>query len=79
VTESHLAPRPIKESDVHPRRYFTPNEIENQPCVKCHVSMVLTRVNTTRLDFEVRTFECFNCENLDKVMTEKKRGSRIPA
>jgi hypothetical protein len=37
--------------------------------------MVLTRVNTARLAFDVRTFECFNCENVDKVMTAAKRGS----
>jgi hypothetical protein len=36
--------------------------------------MVLTGVNTARLDFDVRTFECFNCESADKVMTETKRG-----
>jgi hypothetical protein len=41
--------------------------------------MVLTRVNTTRLDFDVRTFECFNCENADKVVMETKRGSALSA
>jgi hypothetical protein len=37
--------------------------------------MVLTRINTARLAFDVRTFECFNCDNVDKVMTETKRIS----
>jgi hypothetical protein len=37
--------------------------------------MVLICVNTARLAYDVRTFECFNCDNLDKVMTETKRGS----
>jgi hypothetical protein len=41
--------------------------------------MVLTRVNTARLDFDVRTFECFNCDNVDKVMTKTKRGSTLSA
>ena len=39
--------------------------------------MVLTGVNAVRLDFDVRTFECFNCENADKVTTETKRGSPL--
>jgi hypothetical protein len=37
--------------------------------------MALTRINTARLAFDVRTFECFNCNNVDKVMTETKRVS----
>ena len=37
--------------------------------------MVLTRINTARLAFDVRTFECCNCDNIDKVMTETKRVS----
>ncbi len=43
--------------------------------------MVLTRINTVRLDFDVRTFECFNCENIDKtmIMIETKRGSAFSA
>jgi RNase P subunit RPR2 len=49
------------------------NEIKNQHCVKCQAPMVLTRVNTARLSFDVRTFECFNCDNVDKVMTETRR------
>jgi hypothetical protein len=41
----------------------------------CQAAMVLTRVNTARLAYDVRTFECFNCDNVDKVMVETKRGS----
>ncbi len=35
--------------------------------------MVLTGVNTARLSFDVRTFECFNCDNVEKVMEETRR------
>jgi hypothetical protein len=72
--------RPIKESSVQspkPQFCVASNEIKNQRCVKCQAPMVLTGVNTARLDFDVRTFECFNCENADKVMTETKRGSTL--
>jgi hypothetical protein len=36
--------------------------------------MVLIRVNTAWPAYDVRTFECFNCDNIDKVMSETKRG-----
>ncbi len=52
---------------------FAANEIDSHPCAKCQAPMVLTRVSTARLSFDVRTFECFNCDNIDKVMTETKR------
>ncbi len=45
----------------------------------CNAPMVLTRVNTARLAFDVHTFECFNCDNVDKVMIETKRGSTLSA
>ena len=56
-----------------PRLCFATNEIEAHPCAKCQAPMVLTRVNTARLSFDVHTFECFNCDNVDKVMTEIRR------
>ena len=51
------------------------SKIESHVCIKCQAAMVLTRVNTARLAYDVRTFECFNCDNVDKVMVETKRGS----
>jgi hypothetical protein len=58
-----------------PQLCFVSGKIESHPCAKCQAPMVLTRVNTARLAYDVRTFECFNCDNVDKVMTETKRGS----
>jgi hypothetical protein len=52
---------------------FAANEIESHPCVKCQAPMVLTRVKTARLSHDVRTFECFNCDNVEKLMTETRR------
>jgi hypothetical protein len=54
---------------------FASSQIERHPCMQCEATMVLTRVNTARLAFDVRTFECLNCGNVDKVMTEIKRRS----
>jgi hypothetical protein len=60
-----------------PQLCFASNKVEIHPCATCRAPMVLTRVNTARLAFDVRTFECFNCDNVDKVMTETKRGSTL--
>jgi hypothetical protein len=49
------------------------NEIESHPCAKCQAPMVLTRVNTARLSHDVRTFECFNCDDVEKLITETRR------
>jgi hypothetical protein len=62
-----------------PQLCFASNEIEIHPCAKCNAPMVLTRVNTARLVIDVRTFECFTCDNADKVTTETKRGSTLSA
>jgi hypothetical protein len=62
-----------------PQFYFASSEVETHPCAKCNATMVLTRVNTARLAFDVRTFECFNCDNVDKLMIETKRGSTLSA
>jgi hypothetical protein len=60
-----------------PQLRFASNEVENHPCAKCSAPMVLTRVNTARLAFDISTFECFNCDNIDKVMIETKRDPRF--
>jgi hypothetical protein len=39
--------------------------------------MVLTRINTARLSHNVRTFECFNCDNVEKLMTETRRAPTL--
>jgi hypothetical protein len=62
---------PLPESQL----CFVSDEIESHPCIKCKAQMVLTRVNRARLAYDVRTFECFNRDNVDKVVTETKRGS----
>jgi hypothetical protein len=68
IKDDHL---PLSE----PKLCFASSEIETHLCVKCQAPMVLIRVNTARLIYDVRTFECFNCDNVDKVMTETKRES----
>jgi hypothetical protein len=62
-------------SSSKPLLCFASNKIDSHPCAKCRAPMVLTRIKTARLAFDVCTFECFNCDNVDKIMTETKRGS----
>jgi hypothetical protein len=60
-----------------PQLCFASNEVETHPCAKCSAPMVLTCINTARLAFDVRTFECFNCDNIDKVVIEANRASTL--
>ena len=55
--------------------YGVSSAIESHPCAKCQRPMALTLISTARLAFDVRIFECFNCDNVDKVMTETERVS----
>ena len=55
--------------------YGVSSAIESHPCAKCQAPMALARISTARLAFDVRIFECFNCDNVDRVMTEAKRVS----
>jgi len=60
-----------------PQLCLASNAIESYPCAKCRAPMVLTRINTARLAFDIRTFECFNCDSVEKVMTETKRLTAV--
>ena len=42
---------------------FTSNKIDIHPCPDCRAPM-LFRVNPAGADSNVRTFECFNCNNI---------------
>ena len=55
--------------------YGASSAIETHLCSECHAPMALTRITTARLAFDVNTFECFNCDNVEKVMTETRRVS----
>lgn len=61
-----------------PMLCFASTRIDTHPCVKCRAPMVLTRIKTARLAFDVRTFECFNCDNVDKIVTETPRSTYDP-
>jgi hypothetical protein len=44
---------------------FASNKIESHPCANCRAPMMLVRINSARQDLDIRTFECFNCDNAD--------------
>ena len=46
--------------------------IQPHPCPKCLGPMVLTRINPSRIGFELRTFQGVNCDHTDKVISETK-------
>jgi hypothetical protein len=44
---------------------FTSNNIEVHPCANCRAPMMLV-CNSGQSNFEMRTFECFNCDAVEK-------------
>jgi hypothetical protein len=42
---------------------FTSDKIDFHPCQNCRAPM-LVRIKSAGLDSSVRTFECFNCDNV---------------
>ena len=42
---------------------FTSNKIDYHPCPNCRAPMFV-RINSAGGDLSVRTFECFNCDNV---------------
>jgi hypothetical protein len=44
---------------------FTSNKIEVHPCANCRAPMMLV-CHSGQLNFEMRTFECFNCDGVEK-------------
>ena len=46
--------------------------IQSHTCPKCLGPMVLTRIKSSRIGFELRTFQGVNCDHVDKVVTETR-------
>ena len=42
---------------------FTSNRIDSHPCPTCRAPM-LVRIDPAQAELSVRTFECFNCDNV---------------
>lgn len=49
---------------------FTSNAIRYRPCGSCRAPMTFLRSKPARIGFELRTFECASCNNVEKVTTE---------
>jgi ssDNA-binding Zn-finger/Zn-ribbon topoisomerase 1 len=58
-----------------PQSHMTdpPEKIEQPPCSKCGGPMWLARIEPTeKPDFDLRTFECPQCDQSDTVMVKYK-------
>jgi hypothetical protein len=40
------------------------------PCTKCGAKMKLARIEPDRPDYDLRTFECTKCNNVDQYIVE---------
>ena len=41
-----------------------------QPCTKCWARVVLARIESAKPGFDLRTFECSKCNNVDQYIIE---------
>jgi hypothetical protein len=41
-----------------------------QPCTKCRARVVLARIESAKPGFDLRTFECSKCNNVDQYIIE---------
>ena len=53
---------------------FTSNKIDCHPCPNCRAPM-LVRINSAGVDLRVRTFECFNCDNVVTIPSDQSELS----
>ena len=53
---------------------FTSNKIDYHPCPNCSAPM-LVRINSAGVDLRVRTFECFNCDNVVTIQGDQSELS----
>jgi hypothetical protein len=41
-----------------------------QPCTKCRATVVLARIEPAKSGFDLQTFECSKCNNVDQYIIE---------
>jgi hypothetical protein len=61
---------------VRPRSVHATFEPEPQPCTKCRASMAFARIEAAKSGFDLRTFECSKCNNVDQYIIE--HGTAAP-
>jgi hypothetical protein len=52
---------------------FTSNKIESHPCANCRAPMM--NVRSAGSDPDRRTFECFNCHEVDREPVDRRGSS----
>ena len=43
---------------------------ETEACTKCGAEIMLVRIEPAKSDFDLRTFECSECNNVDQYINE---------
>ncbi len=57
-------------SATFPTVSFASNVIRHRPCGKCHAPMSLLHTKPARIGFDLRTFECSNCNSVESSTAE---------
>jgi uncharacterized protein (UPF0212 family) len=66
--------------EFHPLPDYINVQIQRPACPRCHTHMMLARIMPVRIGFDLRIFECSNCDHAQEVMvaTEALEQSFIP-
>ena len=56
-------------------RPYIVDRLMEAPCTKCGAKMVLARVEPAKPGYDLRTFECTKCNNVDQYIVEYEASS----
>ena len=62
-------------SDSYPAPTLFRDRLMEAPCTKCGAQMVLARIEPAKPGYDLRTFECTKCNNVDQYIVECEASS----
>jgi hypothetical protein len=54
----------------YPAPTLSRDRLMEAPCTKCAAKMVLARIEPAKPGYDLRTFECTKCNNVDQYIVE---------
>jgi hypothetical protein len=74
------APAYQREASIMQKPYFLPDHInvpiQRPACPRCQTRMMLARIMPARVGFDLRTFECPQCDHVHEVMVATEAFGR---
>jgi hypothetical protein len=60
----------MADKQLKPKTIDRANERGRLPCTKCRAPMMLARIEPAKPGYDLRTFECSQCNNVDQYIIE---------